>query len=120
MEVNFTPGSMKYAALRAHLLTELPLLPADPSTTLWYQQPATSSSQEGLPIGNGRIALNEESVWSGARTNWNRKGASQNLPKIREPLLAGTSDEAEALVNQSFTRTKGGNTHFCLHPPKSK
>jgi alpha-L-fucosidase 2 len=49
-----------------------------------------------LPIGNGRmgamifggvlrerIALNEETVWSGSRVDWNRHGASKNLPKIR-------------------------------------
>ena len=95
---------------------------ADPSTTLWYQSPATSWQTEALPIGNGRIgamifggidreriALNEESVWSGSRTNWNRENASQNLPKIRELLLAGKNDEAEKLVNQTFTCTGGGS-----------
>lgn len=104
------------------LLLTVPLLAADPSTTLWYQQPATSWQHEALPIGNGRIgamifgginreriALNEESVWSGSRTNWNRENASQNLPKIRELLLAGKNDEAENLVNQSFTCTGGGS-----------
>jgi alpha-L-fucosidase 2 len=100
----------------------LPLLAADPATTLWYDKPATSWQTEALPIGNGRIgamifggvgheriALNEESVWSGARVDWNRQGASQNLPKIRELLLAGKNDEAEALVNQTFTCTGGGS-----------
>jgi len=48
-------------------------------------------------------------VWSGSRHNWNRENASQNLPKIRELLLAGKNDEAEALVNQSFTCTGGGS-----------
>jgi len=94
----------------------------DPATTLWYAQPATSWEQEALPIGNGRlgamifggvgrerIALNEESVWSGSRTNWNREHASQNLPQIRELLLAGKNPEAEALVNQTFTCTGGGS-----------
>jgi alpha-L-fucosidase 2 len=94
----------------------------DPSTTLWYETPATDWQTEALPIGNGRIgamifggvgreriALNEESVWSGSRTNWNRKDASQNLPKIRELLLAGKNAEAEALVNQTFTCTGGGS-----------
>jgi alpha-L-fucosidase 2 len=111
------------------LLTAIPGLPlaaaepaADPSTTLWYESPATDWQNEALPIGNGRIgamifggvdreriALNEESVWSGSRTNWNREKASQNLPKIRELLLAGKNDEAEALVNQTFTCTGGGS-----------
>ena len=104
------------------LLLTVPLLAADPTTTLWYESPATSWQTEALPIGNGRlgamifggvgherIALNEESVWSGSRTNWNRENASQNLPKIRELLLAGKNDEAEKLVNQTFTCTGGGS-----------
>ena len=94
----------------------------DPATTLWYSQPAASWEREALPIGNGRlgamifggvgherIALNEESVWSGSRTNWNREDASKNLPQIRELLLAGKNPEAEALVNQTFTCTGGGS-----------
>ncbi len=94
----------------------------DPTTTLWYNSPATSWEKEALPIGNGRlgamilggvgherIALNEESVWSGSRVDWNRKDASGNLPKIRELLLAGKNTEAEALVNQTFTCTGGGS-----------
>jgi alpha-L-fucosidase 2 len=95
---------------------------ADPATTLWYAAPATSWEREALPIGNGRlgamifgglgrdrIALNEESVWSGARVDWNRKDAAKNLPGIRELLLAGKNVEAEALVNQTFTCTGGGS-----------
>jgi len=94
----------------------------DPTTTLWYDKPATSWQHEALPIGNGRIgamifgkvereriALNEETVWSGARVEWNRPEASKNLPKIRELLLAGKNDEAEALVNESFTCLGGGS-----------
>ncbi|MCH7225209.1 glycosyl hydrolase family 95 catalytic domain-containing protein [Haloferula sp. A504] len=94
----------------------------DPSTTLWYETPARSWSHEALPIGNGRIgamvfggvgheriALNEETVWSGSRVDWNREDASKNLPKIRELLLAGRNDEAEALVNQTFTCKGGGS-----------
>jgi alpha-L-fucosidase 2 len=113
---------MKPTILTALLLTALPLLAADPATTLWYDKPATDWQTEALPIGNGRlgamifggarrerIALNEESVWSGSRTNWNRENASQNLPKIRELLSDGKNDEAEALVNQSFTCTGGGS-----------
>jgi alpha-L-fucosidase 2 len=95
---------------------------ADPTTTMWYDEPAESWQLEALPIGNGRIgamvfgkvereriALNEETVWSGARVEWNRPEASANLPKIRELLLAGKNDEAEALVNQSFTCLGGGS-----------
>jgi alpha-L-fucosidase 2 len=96
--------------------------PANPGSTLWYDEPAVSWQHEALPIGNGRIgamifgrvereriALNEETVWSGARVEWNRPDASANLPKIRELLLAGKNDEAEALVNQTFTCLGGGS-----------
>ncbi len=89
---------------------------------MWYEQPASDWQHEALPIGNGRIgamifgkvgreriALNEESVWSGSPTDWNRANAADNLPKIRELLLAGKNDEAEQLVNQSFTCTGGGS-----------
>jgi alpha-L-fucosidase 2 len=104
------------------ILVTLPVCADDPTTTLWYDKPATEWQTEALPIGNGRIgamifggvgreriALNEESVWSGSRVEWNREKASQNLPKIRELLLAGKNDEAEAMVNQTFTCTGGGS-----------
>ena len=97
-------------------------LPFGPSTTLRYTQPARSWAHEALPIGNGRlgamvfgkvgrerIALNEDTVWSGSRVNWNRKDAAQNLPKIRELLLAGKNAEAEAMVNRAFTCVGGGS-----------
>ncbi len=122
---SFTPSAVKCAVLSGILLA-LPLLAAESAgshtTTLWFAQPAKSWQTEALPIGNGRlgamifggigherIALNEESVWSGSRVNWNRENASQNLPQIRALLLAGKNDEAEALVNQSFTCTGGGS-----------
>jgi alpha-L-fucosidase 2 len=60
-------------------------------------------------VGHERIALNEESVWSGSRINWNRENAAENLPKIRELLLAGKNAEAEAMVNQTFTCVRGGS-----------
>lgn len=92
------------------------------STVLWYSRPANSWQREALPIGNGRIgamvfgqvgheriALNEETVWSGTRTNWNRENAAENLPKIRELLVAGRNAEAEKMVNQTFTCRGGGS-----------
>ena len=64
--------------------------PGDPSTSLGYSRPAQSWQHEALPIGNGRmgamifggvgherIALNEDTVWSGSRVNWNRQGAGE-------------------------------------------
>lgn len=102
--------------------TVLPASQSDPSHALWYDKPATSWSHEALPIGNGRIgamvfggigreriALNEKSVWSGQPNEWNRENASKNLGRIRELLIKGKNEEAEALVNQSFTCTGGGS-----------
>jgi alpha-L-fucosidase 2 len=115
-------GLLSAVFIAPHLALGAEQLQTDPSTTLWYSQPAASWEREALPIGNGRlgamifggvgherIAINEESVWSGSRKNWNRENASANLPKIRELLLAGKNDEAEALVNQTFTCTGGGS-----------
>ncbi|MCF7955839.1 MAG: glycoside hydrolase family 95 protein [Phycisphaerae bacterium] len=94
----------------------------NPSTTLWYDNPAAEWQTEALPIGSGRlgamifgkvgherIGLNEESVWSGSRVDWNRPDAAKNLPKIRQLLLAGKNEEAEAMVNKTFTCTGGGS-----------
>jgi len=94
----------------------------DPATTLWYDEPAESWQHEALPIGNGRIgamifgginheriALNEDTVWSGEKHEWNRENASKNLPEIRRLLNEGQYEAAEKLVNQSFTSTGGGS-----------
>ncbi|MBT8044517.1 MAG: glycoside hydrolase family 95 protein, partial [Verrucomicrobiae bacterium] len=94
----------------------------NPETTLWYDEPAISWQHDALPIGNGRIgamifggigneriALNEDTVWSGEKTEWNRKDASKNLPEIRRLLNEGKNEAAEKLVNQSFTCTGGGS-----------
>ena len=105
---------------------------AGPAMTLWYSKPAADWEREALPIGNGRlgamifggadrerIALNEESVWSGSRAQNDRAEASKNLPEIRRLLLAGKNVEAEELVNQTFTcqgagsgRGSGSNVPF--------
>ena len=97
-------------------------VPPGPAMALWYSKPAADWEREALPIGNGRlgcmifggvdrerIALNEESVWSGSWAKNDRPGASKNLPEIRRLLLAGKNVEAEALVNQTFTCQGAGS-----------
>jgi len=77
---------------------------------LWYQQPATQWNQS-LPVGNGRLGamvhggveqellqLNEDTVWSGNQSDFDRVGAHQHLPEIRRLLFAGRHAEADALV----------------------
>lgn len=114
------------------LLTSLILLNAlegfaateefDPTHTLWFDEPARDWQHEALPIGNGRIgamifggisheriALNEDTVWSGEPHEWNREGASEALPEIRRLLIEGKNKAAEKLVRQSFTCVDGGS-----------
>ena len=103
-----------------HLYMPLVALPlavvaADPTTMLWFDQPATNFHQS-LPLGNGRIGamvfgglteerivLNESSVWSGSREDSDRPNAYKALPEIRRLLLEGKNVEAEKLVNANFT-----------------
>ena len=88
---------------------------AAPDTTIWLDQPAKVFT-ESLPLGNGRlgamdfggienerIALNEDSLWSGSVQNADRTNAAAALPEIRQLLLAGKNHEAEYLVNHNFT-----------------
>lgn len=111
------PVALLFALAQAPAATEI-----NPETTLWYGEPATSWQLEALPIGNGRIgamifggigheriALNEDTVWSGETTEWNRPDASKNLPEIRSLLNEGQYEAAEKLVNQSFTCIGGGS-----------
>ena len=96
---------------------------ADPTTSLWYGQPATRFDQS-LPLGNGRIGamvfggvqeerivLNESSVWSVSRQEADRPEAHTALPEIRRLLLAGDNVAAEKLVNANFTCQDQGSGH---------
>ena len=79
---------------------------------LWYQQPAANWMQ-ALPLGNGplaamvfggvkqeRIQLNEESLWSGERTNTVNPEALAHLPRVRELLFAGRHEAAKELADK--------------------
>ena len=83
-------------------------------TIAWYQQPA-KAWHEALPVGNGRIGamvfggvekellqLNEQTVWSGNRSDYDRVGAYKHLPEIRRLLFAGKHAEADALVKKEI------------------
>ncbi len=86
-----------------------------PDTTVWLDQPANVFT-ESTPLGNGRlgamdfggiekdrVVLNEDSLWSGSVQNADRTNAWKALPEIRRLLLAGKNEEAEDLVNKTFT-----------------
>ncbi|HEX3029901.1 MAG TPA: glycoside hydrolase N-terminal domain-containing protein, partial [Clostridia bacterium] len=68
---------------------------------LWYRKPA-GCWDEGLPIGNGRlaamvmgcpenerIALNHEWLWRGKNRNRDTEDRSGYLPEVRKLLLEG-------------------------------
>ena len=80
--------------------------------TLWYRQPA-ERWVEALPIGNGRLgamvfggvalerlALNEDTLWSGGPHDWDNPGAHDVLPEARRLIFAGEYHQADTLVKQ--------------------
>ena len=90
---------------------------------MWYDHPA-HKWEETLPLGNGRlgmmpdggirdeyIVLNEITLWSGSEEDANNYEAYKNLPEIRQLLLEGKNDQAEALVNKTFV-CKGKGSGF--------
>lgn len=68
---------------------------------------------EALPVGNGklgamvyggiekeRIALNEDTLWSGFPTDWNNPRAKEVLPKVRELIAQEKYEEADRLCKE--------------------
>ncbi len=79
---------------------------------LWYRAPA-SRWVEALPVGNGslgamlfggvgeeRLQLNEDTLWSGGPRDWDNPGAKAVLPAIRQAVFAGHYVEADRLSKQ--------------------
>lgn len=79
---------------------------------LFYEK-AAGAYEETLPIGNGslgamvfggigteRLALNEESLWSGYPHDKNRAEAREHLGKVRELVFAEKYEEAEQEVQK--------------------
>jgi alpha-L-fucosidase 2 len=79
---------------------------------LQYKKPA-SVWTEALPIGNGRlgamifggvekerIALNEDTLWSGYPKDWNNPGAKEALPRVRQLIKEGHYAEADVETKQ--------------------
>ncbi len=80
--------------------------------TLWYTSPATAW-EVALPIGNGRlggmifggvaeerIALNEDTLWSGLPKDTTNPGARDVLPEVRRLLFAGEYTAANELCKE--------------------
>jgi alpha-L-fucosidase 2 len=83
--------------------------------TLWYRIPGTPTLMEGLPVGNGRlgalvaggvtrerIALSEQTVWSGGPHDFDNPAALSGLAESRRLLFAGRYAEADALIRQKL------------------
>ena len=79
---------------------------------LWYREPA-SIWTDALPIGNGRlgamvfggiemerIALNEDTLWSGSPKPWNNRDAKKVLPDVRRLVAEEKYHEADALCKK--------------------
>jgi alpha-L-fucosidase 2 len=98
--------------------------------TLWYRQPA-SQWVEALPVGNGRLGamifgspdserlqLNEDTLWSGAPSDWNNPDAKNHLAEVRRLVLeekdytqAGkVCQKMQGPYNQSYQPL--GDLHF--------
>lgn len=82
---------------------------------LWYSRPAANWN-EALPLGNGRIGamvfgdaaherigLNEDTLWSGYPTFYERPEAVKSFKKARELALQRRYAEAQEELEQNFT-----------------
>ena len=90
---------------------------------LWYQKPA-AHWEEALPLGNGRlgamafgdpaherIALNEDTLWSGYPMSRNNPAAAALYPEAQSLALAGRFHEAQTLIEEKIL---GGFTQSYL------
>lgn len=81
---------------------------------LFYKKKA-SQWEEALPVGNGRIgamvfgnlkkeriALNEDSLWSGYPKDLNKKDAGKYLNDIRKAVFESDHSEAKRIANQDM------------------
>ncbi|MDO4363830.1 MAG: glycoside hydrolase family 95 protein, partial [Clostridia bacterium] len=81
---------------------------------LFYKKKA-KAWEEALPVGNGRIgamvfgnlkteriALNEDSLWSGYPKDLNKKDAGKYLEPLRKAILSGDHKTAKEIANRDF------------------
>jgi len=84
----------------------------DPTTILWYKQPA-DKWEDAVPIGNGRlgamvhgrtdreeIQFNEDTHWSGGPYSTVVKGGYKHLPEIQNLIFASEYIEAHKLFGR--------------------
>ncbi|HEX8419374.1 MAG TPA: glycoside hydrolase family 95 protein [Sphingomonas sp.] len=86
--------------------------PEPKADELWFTEPARRWV-DALPVGNGRLgamvfgaikterlALNEDTLWSGQPRDGNNPGAPTVLPKVREQIFAGQYARADKTLHQ--------------------
>jgi alpha-L-fucosidase 2 len=86
----------------------------NPTTVLWYKHPV-EKWENALPVGNGRlgamvfgrtdeerIALNEETFWSGGPYAQTVKGGAKVLPEIQRRVFAGEYEKAHRLFGRAL------------------
>jgi alpha-L-fucosidase 2 len=79
---------------------------------LWYRQPAKIWT-DALPVGNGRLgamvfggveterlALNEDTLWSGSPKPWNNRDAKKVLPEVRRLVAEEKYHDADILCKK--------------------
>jgi alpha-L-fucosidase 2 len=86
---------------------------------LFYESPAiyqaNATSNEAIPIGNGKLAamiyggiktetiqFNEDTVWSGSPHDYAHPGAADVLESIRQQVWAGKGQAAYAIADDAF------------------
>lgn len=80
-----------------------------------YYKKSAKYFEEALPLGNGRmgamvfggtkterIALNEDSLWSGYPKDNNNKSAHEYLEKVRSAVFSGDIAQAQKLLNEDM------------------
>ncbi len=93
-------STLAYSGTACTLRAQAPDAPATSANHLLWFDKAAGQWADALPVGNGRIgamvfgvprleriALNEDTLWSGAPRDWNNPGAKQHLPVVRQLVL---------------------------------
>ncbi|MBP5274665.1 MAG: glycoside hydrolase family 95 protein [Abditibacteriota bacterium] len=114
-------GSLAYAGTKNNNNGDTALKSSD---VIYFTAPAESFN-EALPIGNGRlggmiygdiredvIALNQDSVYHGPKTDRNNALALKSLPEIRRLIDEGRLKEANDLCSKALCGTPDSQTHY--------
>ena len=92
---------------------------------LWYKQPAGTTWENALPVGNGRLGamvygnveketvqLNEHTLWTGSPNRNDNPDALAVLPEIRKLVFAGKQKEAEQLAAKTIQSKRSHGQMF--------